>query len=249
MGVAIVAGWLTGPAQARTLEEVKSRGTIAVCANPKALPYASDDPALPGFQIELARALAQGLGVQLHVDWIYPTRRANLVNCDLLMDAFSDPKVHEGQLKLSLPYQKTGVALALPSGSAAIASFDDLRPDQKTGVMVNSLASVVLGKKGVRTSPYAFEADMVDDLVAGKLGASAISPATVGYYNHTHPDAPLVLVYAYDREPELGWTVSVGMRRADEALVDAMNKVLTKLLSDGTVRRIYARYGVEHRPP
>ena len=249
MGVAVLACLLTGPAQGRTLEEVKARGTIALCANPKALPYASDDPAQPGFQIELARALAQGLGVQLHVDWIYPTYRANLVNCDLLMDAFSDPKVHEGRLKLSLPYQKTGVALALPPGSAGVASFDDLRPDQKTGVMINSLASVVLGKKGVRTAPYAFEADMVDDLVARQLSASAISPATVGYYNHTHPNAPLVLVYAYDREPELGWTVSVGMRKADEALVTAVNKVLTQMLNDGTVTRIYARYGVEHRLP
>ena len=244
---------LPGPgmheAHGRTLDEIKSRGTLAMCANPNALPYASDNPATPGFQIELARAIAQGLGVQLHVDWIFPTYRANMVNCDVLMDAFSDPAVHEGKLKLSRPYQKTGVALALAPGAPVVATSDELGRDQKIGVMINSLASVVLGKKGVRTAPYAFEADMLDEVVAGKLGGCAISPATVSYYNHLHPEKQLGLVYLYDREPELGWTVSVGMRKADDALVGAVNEVLSRLLSDGTVTRIYAGYGVEHRLP
>lgn len=249
LAVVVAASLSIGVAQGRTLAEVKARSTIELCANPNALPYASENAAQPGFQIELARALAQGLGVQLRVFWIYPTYRAKLVNCDLLMDAFSDPKVHEGRLKLSLPYQKTGVALALPFGSPMVKRFDELRPDQKTGVMINSLASMVLGQKGLRTAPYAFEADMLDDLVAGRLGACAISPATIGYYNFTHPDKPLGLVYAYEMEPELGWTVSVGMRTADDALVSAVNEVLSRMLSDGTVTQIYAKYGVEHRLP
>lgn len=63
--------------QARTLAEIKGRGTIELCANPDALPYASEKAESHGFQVELARALAQGLGVELQVDWIYPHRRAN----------------------------------------------------------------------------------------------------------------------------------------------------------------------------
>jgi polar amino acid transport system substrate-binding protein len=113
--------------------------------------------------------------------------------------------------------------------------------------MANSLASMVLGQKGLRTSPYAFEADMLDDLVAGRLSACAISPATIGYYNYTHPDKPLGMVYAYEQEP--GWTVSVGMRTADDALVGAVDAVLSRMLRDGTVTQIYSKYGVEHRLP
>lgn len=251
LGVAAVgcAGLLADEAQARTFSEIQARGLIELCANPDALPYASKSSEQPGFQIELARALAQGLGVQLQVDWIYIARRANQVNCDIVMDAFSDPEIHEGRLKLSIPYQKTGVALALAPGVPLVQSFDDLRPDQKIGVMVSSVASVVLGKKGLATTPYSFETDMIDDLLSGQIQAAAISPAKVAYYNHTHPDRQLGLAYAYDSEPELGWTVSVGMRKADKALVDAINPVLSGLLSDGTVDRIYAKYGVQHRTP
>jgi len=240
---------LANETQARTFSEIQARGLIELCANPEALPYASRSGEQPGFQIELARALAQGLGVQLQVDWTYTARRANQVNCDIVMDAFSDPEVHEGRLKLSIPYQKTGVALALAPGIPVVQSFDDLHPDQKVGVMVNSVASVVLGKKGLAISPYSFEADMIEDLLSGQIQAAAISPATVAYYNYTHPGRQLGLVYAYDGEPELGWTVSVGMRKADKALVDAINPVLSGLLSDGTVDRIYAKYGVKHRTP
>jgi polar amino acid transport system substrate-binding protein len=248
-GVVACAGLLANATQARTFSEIQARGLIELCANPDALPYASKSSEYPGFQIELARALAQGLGVQLQVDWIYTARRASQVNCDIVMDAFSDPEVHEGRLKLSIPYQKTGVALVLAPGVPLVQSFDDLRPDQKVGVMVSSVASVVLGKKGLTTTPYSFESDMIDDLLSGEIQAAAISPAKAAFYNHTHPDRQMALVYAYDSEPELGWTVSVGMRKADKALVDAINPVLSGLLSDGTVDRIYAKYGVKHRTP
>jgi len=43
-------------AGARTLAEVKSVGTISMCANRDALPYASNKPETPGFQIEIGRA-------------------------------------------------------------------------------------------------------------------------------------------------------------------------------------------------
>jgi ABC-type amino acid transport substrate-binding protein len=39
------------------------------------------------------------------------------------------------------------------------------------------------------------------------------------------------------------------MRKADNALVDAINPVLIRLLKDGTVDQIYAKYGVQHRTP
>ena len=39
------------------------------------------------------------------------------------------------------------------------------------------------------------------------------------------------------------------MRRADDALVENVNRALSVLLADGTLATIYARYGVTHRNP
>jgi ABC-type amino acid transport substrate-binding protein len=236
-------------ASARTLEEIKQRGIVSMCANPNALPYATEKGEPPGFQIELGRAVAKELGVSLSTEWIVPRRRASQVNCDLLFDTVNQPEVYEGKLLLTRPYQKSGVALALRADADGVASFRDLKPGQKVGVMVSSVTSMVLGKRGVTTSPYAFEQDMVEDLAKGELFGAAVSPARAAYYIKQHPESGLRLVHAYEDEPELSWTVSIGLRKADQALLDAVNSALDKLLADGTVTRIYQGYGVEHRKP
>src|SRR5256885_14916188 len=112
---------LTHSADARTLAEVKSLGAISMCANRDALPYASNKPDAPGFQIEIGRAIAEGLRVPLNIEWILPRRRANVVNCDMMLDCVNDPDVHEGKLRLSRPYQRSGVALGLGRDAESIS--------------------------------------------------------------------------------------------------------------------------------
>lgn len=236
-------------ASARTLAEVKLLGAISMCANRDALPYASNKPETPGFQIEIGRAIAEGLGVPLNIEWILPRRRANVVNCDMLFDTINDPEVNAGRARLSRPYQKSGLALGLRRDAENISDFRELKKGQKIGVMINSFASMVLGKADKTTSPYAFQSDMVEDLQKGELYGAAVSAATMSYYIFQHPDSGLRLVNAFDGEPELKWEVAVGLRKSDTALVDAVNEILEKLIADGTLTRIYAKYGVEHRLP
>jgi polar amino acid transport system substrate-binding protein len=248
-GLFTVLALIGMPAHARTLAEVKALGAISVCVNPDALPYSSNKPETPGFQLELAREIAGGLGLSLSVEWILPRRRANVVNCDMLLDSVNNPAMHEGRLLLSRPYQISGVALGLSRGAAPIGDYRELLPGQKVGVMVSSVASVVLGKAGKTTSPYAFQADLIADLEKGDLYAIAVSAASMSYYIRQHPDSGLQLAYAFDSEPDLRWEVSVGLRKSDRALVDAVNGVLDRVIADGTLTAIYQRYGVEHRVP
>lgn len=244
---ALLAG--SDEAAARTLAEVQARRAISMCANPDALPYSSKNPNAPGFQVELARAIAADLGVPLETEWIVPRRRASTVNCDMMFDSLNDPKVYDGRLLLSRPYQKSGVALGLVRDAGTVTNYRELKKGQKIGVMVNSVASVVLGKGGATTSPYAFQTDMVEDLAKGELYGAAVSAASLSYYIFRNPDSGLRLVHAFDGEPDLSWDVAVGLRKSDQALVDAVNKALDKLIADGTLAAIYAKYGVEYRQP
>src|SRR5437764_12817912 len=91
---AALAAMTSAPlAHARPYEEIRTRGEISVCANPNALPYAANRPETPGFQIEIARAIAQRLVVRLHIDWLVPRMRAAMVDCDLPMDTTPTPEV------------------------------------------------------------------------------------------------------------------------------------------------------------
>jgi polar amino acid transport system substrate-binding protein len=248
-GVCSALTLVTGAAQARTLSEVTALGAISVCLNPDALPYSSDKPETPGFQLELAREIASGLGLSLNVDWILPRRRAKVVNCDMLVGSVNDPKMSDGRRLLSHPYQTSGVALGMSRGAAPIVDYSELQPGQKVGVRVNSVASVVLGRAGKTISPRAFQAELIEELETGQMYAIAVSSASMSYYILQHPESGLTLAYAFDNEPDLGWEMSVGLRKSDQALVDAVNVIVDRLLADGTISRIYQRYGVEHRMP
>ena len=62
-------------------------------------------------------------------------------------------------------------------------------------------------------------------------------------------ESALRYVHAYDGEPELRWDLAVGLRRSDDALVDAVNEALTRLKRDGNLARIYQGYGADYRQP
>ena len=114
---------LMGPAQARSLDAIRSAGQLGLCAHPNSLPFASKASDPPGFQVELGQALARELGVSLRLDWVITQYQMRSAGCDILLDAIADREAQgETRLRISKPYYRTGVVLAVPITSK-IASF------------------------------------------------------------------------------------------------------------------------------
>jgi len=247
--LAAVACGLAFASQAKPWEAIHAEGAISVCANPNALPYSSNKPEAPGFQLEIARALAERLGVRLRIEWIIPRMRASTVDCDLLMDTIAVPGVQPPSIRLSIPYYYGGVPLAFGRDQQPAASYRALQQGTRVGVLMNSLASLVISKTAATMIPFGFESDMLEALARGEIAAAAASAASIGYFNQKNPEARLQLVHAEDDEPELRWPVAIGMRRADDALVEKVNAALAALVADGTIAGIYRRYGIEYRKP
>lgn len=223
---------------------------MSVCAHPNALPFASRKGEPPGFQIEIARSLARELGVGLDVSWVVSPIQYRSAECDIIIDTIVDKEVQaEGRVRVSKPYHRSGVALAVPVGASDINAFRDVGADKRIGVQVGSLAQMILGQRGVKTTPFGFEDEMIEALAAGALDGAAVSPATIGYFNLTQPNRAVRLVHAYEQESELSWNVAIGMRDADGVLREKIDAALDRMLADGTIRAIYARYGIEHRTP
>jgi polar amino acid transport system substrate-binding protein len=235
---------------ARPLDSIKTRGRLMVCANPNALPFSSKTGDRRGFELELGEALAKELGVALEVGWVvFPIHLAR-VDCDIVFDSIVDQETAaDAHLRLSRRYTVSGVAIALRPAMDGIMGFGDLKQSQRIGAIVGSLASVRIGQKGLPTIPFTFEDEMLEALGKGELDVALATPATIGYYNMTHKDAPVTLVLDYESMPELHWEVAVGMRKADDALAAAINEALDRMLANGTVRRIYASYGIEESLP
>jgi polar amino acid transport system substrate-binding protein len=122
----LVVGALLGMidlAQARSLDAIRDSGVLGLCAHPNSLPFASKAGNPPGFQIELGNALARELGVSLRLDWIITQYQMRSAGCDIVLDVIADREAQgETNLRISKPYYRTGVALAVPQGSLSRAS-------------------------------------------------------------------------------------------------------------------------------
>jgi len=247
--VAVAAGGVFGSAEARTLSAVRESGEIRMCAHPNSLPFASKTADPPGFQVELGRALARQLEVSLATDWILITYQLPRTDCDIILDTISAPDAPpDFGIKLSKPYYRGGVVLAVPPGSP-ITSFASLNGHTKVGVLTGSLAAMILDRQHVGISVFGFDEDMLDALAEHQIDAAAVSLVSAGYYNTRHPEHVVTIVPLDAAQPDLVWNVAIGMRRPDAALQQAINGAVDRLSADGTIAHIYGRYGVTLQPP
>jgi len=247
--IALIGPALIDPAQARSLDTIRSAGVIGLCAHPNSLPFASKAGDPPGFQVELGQALARDLGVSLNLDWIITRYQMRSAGCDILLDVIADREAQsETNLRISKPYYRTGVALAVPSASK-LTSFKSLNENTKVGVQVGSMAAMIIGQRRVPTSTFGFEIDSLEALANHEIDAAAVTPTVASYFNLTHPDKALRILDRDESEANLNWNVAVGMVRPDDSLRDAIDGALERLRADGTVERIYRRYGVILQSP
>jgi polar amino acid transport system substrate-binding protein len=240
---------LTGVAQGRSLDTIRAVGTLGLCAHPNSLPFASKAGDPPGFQVELAQALARELGVSLKLDWIITSYQIRSADCDIMMDVIADREAQgETNLRITKPYYRTGVALAVPMASK-LNSFASLDQHTKVGVQVGSVAAMVIDQRHVPISTFGFEADSLEALANHEIDAATVTPAVAAYYNQTHPDKTVRILPPDESEANLNWNVAVGMVRPDDRLREAIDDALARLRADGTLERIYARYGVVLQAP
>lgn len=240
---------VSATASARSLQQIKAFGVLKVCLPANSMPFSSRRDNPPGFQVEMATALAKQLGVMMEPEWVVSPIQVRRADCDLLLDAIADPEVQgESHLALSKPYYRSGVALVLPPGSP-VTGFAALDAHSKVAVQVGSIVAMVLGQRHVGLSTFAFEDEMLQALHDKEVTAAAVSFLSAGYFNHMHPDQKLTVRPPDEADQRLVWNVAVGMRKPDQAMREAIDGALAKFEADGTIARIYGRYGITLPPP
>jgi ABC-type amino acid transport substrate-binding protein len=253
----LIAEGTTHRADAASLTEVRQNGILRLCANPSALPYSNltDRGGLPGFEVELAEVLAREMGLQLGMIWVRNAGDAKNSDCDVLMgvvasaasydrEGLTGPLTTHLPLRFSRPYADSGVVLVI-SARSSVRRLEDLH-GQKIGVMVGTVEHEWLAKHGFRVSVFASQEDIIAAIEAGEIEVGAVNPVIVGWYRHEHPSTAVRIP---DTEPALHWSVSVGLRRADDALLAAVDAAVVRLVEQPIPAQIYAKYGITYLPP
>ena len=263
LGIAVLATLIAAGtrnrADARSLAEVRQTGILRLCANPSALPYSNltDRGGLAGFEVELAEALAHEIGLELGVTWVRNAGEIKHSDCDLSMgvvasaasydrEGLTGPLTTHLPLRFSRPYADSGVVLVVSSRSS-VRRLNDLH-GQKIGVMVGTIEHEWLAKHDFRVSVFASQEDIIAAIEADEIEVGTTNPVTIGWYRHEHPSTAVRVPDGYEPELELRWSVSVGLRRADDALLAAVNTALARLVEQRIPAQIYAKYGISYLP-
>ena len=247
-------------ADARSLAEVRQSGILRLCANPSALPYSNltDKSGLAGFEVEIAKVVAHEMGLGLGVTWVRNAGEIKNSGCDVSMgvvasaasydrEGLTGPLTTRLPLRFSRPYADSGVVLVVSSRSS-VRRLNDLH-GQKIGVMVGTIEHEWLAKHDFRVSVFATQEDIIAAIEAREIEVGATNPVTIGWYRHEHPSTAIGIPDGYELDPALRWSVSVGLRRADDALVAAVDTAVTQVVEQEIPAHIYAKYGIPYFSP
>ena len=256
----LIAEGTTHCADARSLAEVRQSGILRLCANPSALPYSNltENGGLAGFEVEIAKVVAHEMGLGLGVTWVRNASEIRNSDCDVSMgvvasaasydrEGLTGPLTTHLPLRFSRPYADSGVVLVVSSRSS-VRRLDDLH-GQKIGVMVGTIEHEWLAKHDFRVSVFATQEDIIAAIEAREIEVGATNPVTIGWYRHEHPSTAIGIPDGFELEPALRWSVSVGLRRADDALVAAVDTAVAQVVEQEIPAHIYAKYGIPYFPP
>jgi ABC-type amino acid transport substrate-binding protein len=248
----VLSGVLASGAHAASLASIRERGWLRICAHPDALPFSSQDRGQPGFQLELADAIAKILGVRVTPEWIVFSRHARRAECDAVIGAVvqltgEDHGPRRGVL-LTKPYAGSGYVLLVPRANTLVHRPDDVKTG-KIGVEYSSWPHYLLQTRGLPVSAYRDQTEIIEAVAKGEVAAGMVTDPYLGWFLKGHPEGTVKVADGYVRDPELQWNVAVRLLNADDALREAVNQAIDRLIADRTIPEIFAKYGVSYLPP
>lgn len=247
------------PAVAETWKKIREKGELTLSMDPANLPYSGADDDKPGFDVELARELAEIWQVKLKLEWMDIHRETAIGelldgDCDLAFGAAIDPHAMDdeepldGKVIYSVPYYGTGYFLVVRDDGEAVKSLAELAGEKsrRIGAEAGSIADYRLRQRGYlrrlfRTQLSALKSLHDEGIDYGYLWANA------GWTLHTSPELKLRLVPDY--VPEDHWNIAVALRKGDVELKRHVDEALEQLIATGKVARALEKYHVPYLPP
>jgi polar amino acid transport system substrate-binding protein len=250
---ALLAASPWAPADAASLAAIKERGWLRVCAHPDALPFSSQDRSQPGFQLEIADAIAKILDVKVIPEWIVFTRHARRAECDAIVGAVVPLTAQDGApprrgALLTKAYAGSGYVLLVRETDTAVHRVEDVKTGT-IGVEYTSWPHYMLETRKIPITAYRSQMEIIEAVATGQIAAGMVTDPYLGWFRKGQPGPTVKVADGYVRDPELQWNVAVRLLNADPPLRDAVNQAIDRLVAEQTIPNILAKYGLTYQPP
>jgi polar amino acid transport system substrate-binding protein len=236
----------TTPATSQLTKEEKS-GTLRVAVLPDFPPSAVQKPngEFAGYEIDIAKDLAEQMGVKLQLVPTNGDSRLPLLQSDRVdVNISSWTATNERALSVgfTIPYVAHGAGVIYDK-SNPISSLDDLA-GKKVSVARGSTNDTIMTTEYPKTEVVRFDtiADALAALKAGKVDAAVESYETVNDLAKQDPQQLAVL----DVPPISPSIVSMGVLPGDQVWINYLNNYIRNLITSGEDNKLYEKWF--HRP-
>ena len=201
---------------------------------------------LVGFDVELAQAAAEEMGIKIEcqpIDWTVKETELDSGNIDFLWNGYSITPEREKKVLFSDPYMDNRQIIVTLKDSPVNSKADlagkritvqgessALEAVMKDEAFVNALAEPPV--------EYATNTECFKDIEAKRCDAIVVDEVLARYYMKQNGEEKYKVLDENFGEEQF----AVGMRKDDAALQEALNKALAKLKEDGTYDEIYKKY-------
>jgi len=224
------------------LESIRSAGVFKVGTEGTYAPFTFHETSgkLTGFDVEIAREIGKRLGVKVEFvegKWDGLIAGLDARRYDAVINEVTITDARKAKYDFSSPYIVSKAVLLVRSDNHAIKSFADLKGKKSAHTLSSNYAQLArkYGAELVGTDGFNQSLDLV---VAGRADATINDSLSYLDFKKHKANAPVRIAASLpDAEAE-----GVLIRKGNPDLLNAINRALTQIKSDGTYLRISHKY-------
>lgn len=230
-----------------SLQKVKESGKLVLGLDDTFAPmgFRDDEGNIVGFDIDLAKEVANRLGVELEakpIDWSSAILSLKKGDVDVIWNGFAVNESRKQQVNFTKPYLYNRLMIAKYSDRDDINSKEDLK-GKIVGVQSGSsnyetLVNDPISKEVKEIRQYDSYVNAFLDLEAKRIDAVLVDEI-VGRYYIAKENADFKLL---EDKPITSQYLSVGLRKTDTELLNAIDKALDDMRADGKAAEISTKW-------
>ncbi len=246
----------------KILDKIRKTHKITLCAAPYGWPYSSSMDYPRGFDIDIVERIAMKEELIFNIYWAEQKMRGGLGKalrhsiqkgrCDIYMGiANSDSSADELKEKnLILTQSYLGVAY-VPIANPEVKDFvhiEEIKGKSKPGVAMSTAMDGYLFYNGYDRDLFARKPTEIDAVAKQEIEMAFVMSTSLAKARKKYKDAPFRVIKSYIPPLELRWNVA-GTIEDDKEFLDLINKHLTEMMADGTIKELVEKYNVPYFKP
>lgn len=224
------------------LAQIQEKGVMVVGTEGTYSPnsYHDDEGNLVGFDVEVAQAIGEHLGVEVEffeAEWDSLFAALDSGRIDTVINEVEYSEDRAEKYDLSEPYTYVHGALLVPESNTDITSFEDLEGKRAAQNLTSSWGQMAESYGADLVSVDSLN-QVMDLLNSNRADATLNAETAFADYMKNHPEEPVKIVAVTDSTNSL----VVPVRKGETRLLEAINDALNDMRESGKLKEISEKY-------